>query len=640
MIVDLHKYLIMGSRADMDRFFELAQRAGFLEFIGLSHKKALEMPQDAKKIVSAIKIARAHTASSSETYESNLDPVSLSEQIIKWNDEHERLLEEERILNGEIARIAAFGNFSRNELDLLEEEGRRVFQFFCMKSDLAREMALPPEVIFVGTEYDLDYFVSINKERTQYPKMIEIIIERPIGDLRNRLHDVRLELVKFEHEIHDSARALPYLQSGLVNYLNEHSLRLAKHEAVAPLGASLFAIEAWVPATKVKALYGLLSSLDIHTEEIAIESNDKIPTYQENKGAARLGEDLVQVYDTPSYTDKDPSLWVLIFFSLFFAIIVSDAGYGLVYLSIGLFLKWKNKKASGFLRRFIKLTLIASSSCIIWGILTASFFGIEIGPNNPFRKMSFIHYLAVKKAEYHLEIKDDVYQEFVREFPEVATASDGHDFLVKASHEVDGKMSYPAQSEFYDNILLELSLFIGLIHISLSFLRYMTRNWTGIGWILFMIGGYLYFPSFLEATSFLNFMGIISKPIAYVAGKQILYAGLGLVLVIALLQKKKWGALHELTNAIQVFADVLSYLRLYALSLAGMIMASTFNDLAVKAGLIAGVFIILVGHLTNLSLTIMSGVIHGLRLNFLEWYHYSFEGGGRLFDPLRIRKVK
>lgn len=640
MIVNLHKYLIIGSKADMDRFFSLAQRAGFMEFIGLSHKKALEMPQDAKTIISAIKIARAHTAPFNEPFESDLDTVRLAEQIVKWNDEHEKLLEEERMLHAEIARIGAFGNFSRSELDRLEEEGKRVFQFFCMKSDLAREMTLPSEVIYVGTEYDLDYFVSINKERTQYPKMIEITIDKPVGDLRDRLHILRLELAKVEQEIHQSARALTLLQSGLLDYLNEHHLQLAKHDAATPLGQSLFAIEAWVPETKVKALYGLLSGLDIYAEEIAIEPTDKIPTYQENKGAAKIGEDLVHIYDTPASTDKDPSLWILVFFSLFFAMIVSDAGYGLIYLSVGLFLKWKFNKASGALRRIIKLTLIASTACIIWGIFTASFFGIEIGPNNPFRKMSFLHYLATTKAEYHMEKKDDVYEEYVKEFPEVATATDGHDFLVKASHEVEGNMVYDAQSEFYNNILLELSLFIGLVHLTLSFMRYMLRNWTGLGWILFMIGGYLYFPSFLDATSFLNFMGWISKPVAYAVGKQTLFIGLGLVFVIALLQKKKWGALHELTNAVQVFADVLSYLRLYALALAGMIMASTFNDLAVKAGIVGGVFIVLIGHFTNLNLTIMSGVIHGLRLNFLEWYHYSFEGGGRLFDPLRIRKVK
>jgi V/A-type H+-transporting ATPase subunit I len=166
----------------------------------------------------------------------------------------------------------------------------------------------------------------------------------------------------------------------------------------------------------------------------------------------------------------------------------------------------------------------------------------------------------------------------------------------------------------------------------------MRRNWTGLGWIFFMVGGYLYFPSFLEATSLVNFLGWMSKGFATVVGEKMLYSGLIAVFVISLLMKKKWGALHELTNAIQVFADVLSYLRLYALALAGMIMAATFNELGMNVGMIGGFFIIICGHITNLTLTVMSGVIHGLRLNFLEWYHYSFEGGGRLFNPLRIRK--
>jgi len=640
MIVPLHKYLILGTREEVDRFFKLAQRAGFMEFIGLSNKKALEMSEEGKTLLAAIKILRAHAVPSDEPYHPSLNPTQLAEEVVKWNEEHERLLEEQRILHAEIARIAPFGDFSRPELDQLEREGKRVFQFFCMKNDLAREWTPPPEVIYVGTEYDLAYFVAIHKERTQYPKMIEMIIDRPLGELRKRLYELRLELSKIEESIHHSARALPYLQQGLLDSLNAYHLQLAKHDAAPQLGGSLFAIEAWVPETKVKAMHGLLSGLDVCAEEIAVELKDKIPTYQENKGAAKIGEDLVHVYDTPFWTDKDPSLWVLLFFSLFFAIIVSDAGYGLIYLSIGLFLKWKGKKASGPLKRFTHLILLVSTACILWGVFTASFFGIEIGPNNPLRKISFLHVLATRKAEYHMEKRDEVYQEYLKQFPDVATAGDGHDFLLKASHESEGKMQYAALQDFYDVILLEFSLFVGLIHISLSFLRYLTRNWTGIGWILFMIGGYLYFPSFLEATSFLNFLGWISKPVAYVIGKQLLYTGLILVFLISLLQKKKWGAFHELTNAIQIFADVLSYLRLYALALAGMIMAGTFNDLGMKAGFIGGILIILIGHLTNLTLTVMSGAIHGLRLNFLEWYHYSFEGGGRLFDPLRIRKAK
>jgi V/A-type H+-transporting ATPase subunit I len=640
MIVLLRKFLILGPKQEMDKFFSLAQRAGFMEFIGLSKKSALEMPENAKTLLSAIKIVRTHIPASSDAYQATLDPVRLASHIVKTSQTRESLLEELRLLQAEISRIAPFGDFSRQEIDQLERDGKRVFQFFCMKNELAFHTTHPPEVIYVGTEYDLSYFLAINKESTQYPKMIEITIDRPVGELRSREHLIRLDLAKLEEEIRDAARALPYLQEGLCDYLNEYHLQLAKHDVVLPMGDSLFAIEAWVPETKIKAMMGLLSGLEVHVEEIAVEAHEKMPTYQENRGASKMGEDLVHVYDTPASTDKDPSLWVLIFFSLFFAMIVSDAGYGLVYLSVGLLLKMKFPKATGFFKRFIKLTILASSVCIVWGILTASFFGIEIGPNNPFRKASLLHSLASVKAEYHLEHKDDVYKEYLHQFPAVETATDGHDFLVKAAGVVEGKTKYIALGDFYDNILLEFSLFVGMIHISLSFLRNMTRNWTGLGWILFMVGGYLYFPSFLDATSLLNFLGVISKPVATVVGKNLLFGGLGVVFLISLLQGRKWGALHELTNAIQVFADVLSYLRLYALALAGMIMAQTFNDLGDRAGIFFGVFIILIGHIVNLNLTIMSGVIHGLRLNFLEWYHYSWEGGGRLFDPLRIKKVK
>jgi len=85
---------------------------------------------------------------------------------------------------------------------------------------------------------------------------------------------------------------------------------------------------------------------------------------------------------------------------------------------------------------------------------------------------------------------------------------------------------------------------------------------------------------------------------------------------------------------------VLSYLRLYALGLAGSLMAVTFNQMGTEFGLATGVFIILLGHIANLGIVAMAGTIHGLRLNFLEWYHFCFEGGGKLFNPLQLRRPK
>ena len=199
------------------------------------------------------------------------------------------------------------------------------------------------------------------------------------------------------------------------------------------------------------------------------------------------------------------------------------------------------------------------------------------------------------------------------------------------------KSSPEAFSAFKKNILLELSLLAGVIHIGLSFGRYIKRNWSGIGWILFLIGGYLFFPSMVDATSMINFMGLMSKGVATFVGQIVLFSGIGLALVLGIIQKRLMG-LTEITNVIQVFSDVLSYLRLYALGLAAMVMAETFNDIAIKVGVVLGIVILILGHSLNLVLGIMGGIIHGLRLNFIEWYHHSFTGDGKLFNPLKLFK--
>jgi V/A-type H+-transporting ATPase subunit I len=637
MIVQLHKILIYGQKQELDRFFELAQRAGFLEFIGLSHKKSLELPDDAKTLLSAIKIAKKHEIHPLEAPKSPTEPVALAQKLVQLNHAQEKLFEERRFLSTELARIAPFGRFSKEDIQRIEQEGKRVFQFFCMKSSHARATHLPPEVIFVGTEFDLDYFVSINRERAHYPKMIEILVDEPASVISERLLALAEEMGRIEADIRHFSNTLPTLISGLTDYLNQFHLELAKHDSVEPLGETLFAIEAWVPETRMKAMMALLSGLHVLFEEIAIESHDRVPTCMENKGLGKVGEDLVHIYDTPAPSDRDPSKWVLASFSIFFAMIVADAGYGLIYLLLGLYVKWKFPSLKGAGRRFIKLVVLVSLCCIVWGIFTASFFGLEIGPNNPFRKTSVLHILAAKKAEYHLEKKDDVYEMYVKEFPKVVDAKNGHDFLVNATVTREGKEQFEALDAFYDNILMELSLLIGVVHLSLSLCRYLTRNWAGLGWIVFMIGGVLYFPKILNATSMLNFTGLISKEVAYAWGIQMVYGGIGLAFVAALIQKK-WMAFHELTNVIQVFADVLSYIRLYALGLAGAMVAKTFNEMGMNAGLFGGALIILAGHINNLGLSVMGGVIHGLRLNFLEWYHYSFDGGGRLFNPLKLKK--
>ena len=642
MIVEMEKYLIYGAKEEMDRFFSLAQRAGFLEFIGIWHKKALEVPQHIKYILSAIKILRVWVGSEQEGEQPIVsNPVILAERIVQLNSSLERHREKQRILNSEMVRIAPFGDFSKNDLNLLEKEGRRILQFYCMKSDLARETNLPNELIWVGTEGDLDYYVAINEERKQYPKMIEIQINTPLGELRLQLKEAQTRIASIETDLRKLSANLAFLQEGLIDSLNDHHLQSAKYDASYPMGNAVFAIEAWVPVSRVKGLLGLLSGLSVYCEQIAVEHHDRVPTCMENSGAAKIGEDLVHIYDTPSTDDKDPSSWVLVFFSVFFAMIVGDAGYGLIYLALGLFLKWKFPRVSGKGKRFVKLLLIIASTSIVWGILISSFFGLKINPDNPVLKTSVLNYLVKKKAEYVITAKNQLYDEYQRRFPLVATAHDGQDFLMKARTVENGKEIYSAHDEFSDGLMMEISLLMGIFHISLSFGRYLRRHWAGAGWILFMIGGYLFFPAtILQSTTIANFMGWVPKEYAPILGEGLLAGGFALAIIAAILQHGIKSAFAEALHVTNIFGDVLSYLRLYALGLAGALMAMTFNQMGAEFNFAIGIFIILLGHIANLGIVAMAGTIHGLRLNFLEWYHYSFEGGGKLFNPLQLRRPK
>jgi V/A-type H+-transporting ATPase subunit I len=104
--------------------------------------------------------------------------------------------------------------------------------------------------------------------------------------------------------------------------------------------------------------------------------------------------------------------------------------------------------------------------------------------------------------------------------------------------------------------------------------------------------------------------------------------------------------LLELRNVTQLFGDVMSYLRLFALGLAGSSLAMTFNELAAQvrdgvpgAGLLLSVVLLVVGHGINLLLAVVGGTVHGLRLNYIEFLHWSVAGDGYPFRPFRAREV-
>ena len=636
MKIKVNKYVFVGLASQKDAFLEKAQEKGFIEFIPASKSKQVALPKDLEVFVQAQKILRYQECEHPQETVGNAKQIA--ERTVELSHTISGLEEEVRALDTEMARVHTFGDFSFDEIKEIEEMGDRIIQFFTMKQSKRMEQdELDTNLIYIGTDFDLDYFVSVSKDHYSHPDMIEMQIDRPLGTLKNRKSECLSELEKARIELKNLAVYQDVLADSLMSALDTYHLEFAKTQVSSELDETLFSVEAWMPSHKLTKVHELMSEFSIHCEQIAIEKDERIPTFLKNKGFSRIGEDLVNIYDVPSNEDKDPSPWVFWAFIAFFSIIVADAGYGMLYVILALFLRKKFKGAKGSGKRFLTLVSGIAVGCVAWGVLTASYFGMHLQPDNPIVHYSMLGTMARTKAEYHITQKDDVYQNWVQKFPQLEGASTGEEFINGASQPKDGSLLFPINEEFSDNILLELALFIGALHICLSLLRTCFRSWSNFGWIAFMIGAYLYLPSMLNATSLVNFMGWISKPVATTIGYQLLWIGLGSAVVLALIQLRM-GGLAEITKLIQIFADTLSYLRLYALGLAGMMMAATFNGIAKDAGLIFGILIIICGHALNITMGAIGGIIHGLRLNFLEWYHYCFEGGGRYFNPLK--KIK
>jgi V/A-type H+-transporting ATPase subunit I len=315
--------------------------------------------------------------------------------------------------------------------------------------------------------------------------------------------------------------------------------------------------------------------------------------------------------------------------------IINDAGYGLLFVAAAMYLRWCFTAMTVLGYRLWKLTLLLGSSCIIWGVLMHSFFSIPLPPDHPLLQGSLLNWLVQKKTAYHMAECDSCFEAWRVQYPAVDEGFDAESILLMASRiDTQGKPIYEMFSAFSDQILMELALAVGIVHIILSLMRYARRSWSHIGWIAFIIGGYLYLPGYLQAASMWQYLGGITHATAAYYGLYFIGGGLISVLVISLINYR-WKGIFELLTASQILGDVLSYIRLYALGMAGAIMSATINEMAAMAGVIGGIFVLLIGHSFNITLGIMGGVIHGLRLNFLEWYHYSFEGGGKLFQPLQ-----
>ena len=202
--------------------------------------------------------------------------------------------------------------------------------------------------------------------------------------------------------------------------------------------------------------------------------------------------------------------------------------------------------------------------------------------------------------------------------------------------------------------MMPLTIVIGVIHLSLANLvsawlaRGKATALASLGWVAVMVGGTLAGIGTMADVSERAAGGLTQVGAILLVG--------GLVAVFLCSSQRPWRSLsiknhllrivdglQGLTGVSGLFGDVLSYLRLFALGLSGGKLSATFNELGANAwdsagfGVIGAIAIVLLGHTLNLLLSIMSGVVHGLRLNCIEFFKWGLPEEGYSFQAFAAK---
>lgn len=608
MVTKMTKYSFILLSEQTEGFLNSIQELGVVD-ISRSLKpideQSSEMLAEADRAKKALSILAACKDGSDKDFKFDGCPV---DAVLETQDRIAEIAAEIAAAKKEIAVRQPWGSFRSEDIHKLESQGLKLRFYSCMKKKFDPSWAeIQPLEVISETESKV-FLVTVSPAEEEYSFPLEAI-PAPEGSVNEEEEKLALLQSKFEKEqqlLANLKSCSDEIRKAYNDSLSRLDLYFAEAATEKAVDNYLTVLTGFAPTSDDKRLCASFDSMDIYYSHEAATKEDNPPVKLKNNWFAKNFEVLTGMYGVPAYDEFDPTPVLGPFFMLFFAMCMGDAGYGILLMLIALVLRLKMKDSS--LGKMHRLIAFLGGMTFVVGIFLGTFFGMSI--------------LEASWAPAWLKgLCIDGW------FPDAKIAG------------------FPVQ--------MVLAVAIGVLHICLAMII-KTINFTkrfGFkktvatwGWTTLIVGGLvvvsLGMTEVLSAEAFkwtIIALAVVSGLAIYVFNtpgrNPLLNIGSGL-----------WDTYNMVTG---LLGDVLSYIRLYALGLAGGMLGNAFNimgtmilDIPVPGvNWVFCIIILIFGHVLNLAMSCLGAFVHPLRLTFVEYFKNSgYEGSGAKYNPLTKKK--
>ncbi len=589
-IVSLVKVTFYGHTDDRQQVLSDLQKFGCLHLIPLApEKEALTKVGPASRSREALRFLTSCPNRRRQVRDpKKFDAHAIEQRTLALLDKIQDLEDERDFLIGRVANLRPWGEFSFPPREALNK--LRLWFYIVPHKDMKEVERTDLIWEVISRDHRFCYVVVISESQPEGMPVERVRTgNKSLSQLEDRLEEVELELEDLQAERAVLTRWCTLFALGIDRLEDQAAVKQAVEQTYAE--DPIFVLQAWTPENTIARLQHYATDQGLVFETADPQPEETPPTLMQNPPGWAGGQDLVSFYTTPTYWLWDPSMIVFFSFAIFFAMIFADAGYSAT-LGIITAVFWKKMGQSVAGRRFriVLATLVVAG--VIYGVIVGSYFGISPGEDSLPAKLKIIDMMNF-------------------------------------------------------NVMMQLSILLGVFHLVVAnavtawHFRRSIRAAGPFAWVFIFLGAVALWQaaSHGDTLAFLQPYGIGAMVVGLVG--VVLFSSTEGPLWKRLL--KGLGGLTSLSNA---FGDALSYLRLFALGLASASLASTFNAMAGQVkealpgiGILFALLIALLGHSLNFVLSLSSGFIHGLRLNFIEFFRWSISEEGKPFNAF-ARKEK